>query len=111
MIPSSTILRNSLIVRRDIGEFAYTASQIREMLTYAFEDAGGAKLPNSDQIRKYAIANQLIVESSDFGLNTEKTRIRYWIPRFCFGDIISGFDLAVSVNDLENAIYNLGFQY
>ncbi|MBL7051700.1 MAG: hypothetical protein ISS01_01270 [Nanoarchaeota archaeon] len=108
MIPDSNFLRSSLLVRREIGEFAYTAGQISEMFIYAFEGTA-ISTPNSDQIRDYVINNQLFISSEELGIKGN-SRIKYWIPKSCFGDIIQGLDLLVSVSDLENALVNLGYQ-
>ena len=109
MMPDRMTLRTSLLIRRQIGEFAYTAAEISEMLNLAY-DGTGLSTPDSDQIIKYALKNQLYFDSSEFEIDKDLSGVKYWIPKSCFGDIINGFDMAVSVRNLEEAIVNLGYQ-
>ena len=94
-------------LRDKIGEVAYTSAQVGNM----FSEAG---LPwiTEGRIRNYAKKHSLTVNLAVLGVTLiGESSIQYWIPKSKLTEIINGFNIAATADDLETAALKLGYQY
>ncbi|HLD40144.1 MAG TPA: hypothetical protein VJB13_03315 [Candidatus Nanoarchaeia archaeon] len=91
--------------RIKIGEVAYTANQIRNMLA----ELGIAV--DSKRILNYVKDNDLSVKLEQFDIKPiGPSSTKYWIPKSKLVSIIEGMNIPASVSNLEDAAYKLKYQ-
>ena len=92
--------------RDKIGEVAYTPNQIVRML-----ERINQRRPES-RIRRYIQEQGLGITLEELEINPKKeSNTKAWVPKSNLQKIINGLEIYATINDLENAAYELGYQY